>query len=224
MKRLSMTMLKTNETITFTIRRGTKPPVDVTLRWPTDEEWIRRNRATVSRVRLLADGSQESEPADADAQADADAALFRAICKAPDPASLHEDYALVSVQVLDTGAIQSCSRSGDHFEVTFAALGVWGVPTVRTLHVLREPTKRQQMSYGGVRGRNRIRGGVIETRADMAIAGTIYDALVITTDGIEGPVPIHHKFAILGAIMAAVEAEEAEQESNEDEDDEAQGF
>jgi len=190
----------------------------VVVNWPTDEQWITRARAGRSVMRTLGGGKTMSLPASEEALEKADLDLFRAILVEP-KGDVDEEFAMRLVEILDRGSIASIEPAGDLFVIGLKVLGAQGYPAVLTKHTLRAPTFREERKW-----RNRYsqlvshQGSKYEIRTNPELAGEMYDELTQKAEGYsEGSrVPIHHKVAVVGRLMAMVLSDEDQEVEDED--------
>lgn len=181
--------------VTFPTADG-KPKV-ASVRFPSDDEWVRRSKKRKVITRNLGRGSTQSETVGAE---EVDQEIYAAI-RLENSCDLD---AAECMQLLDR--VGSCEvidyqHEGSSVLVTMILPG-----DSEATHRLRIPTAKQVLDYK--RGLARVTSrpnGRDEIAIDITAAGKLWDALHVEHEGYEGPVPIVHK---VHAVRAAVEASE----------------
>jgi len=171
----------------------------VRLRFPTDEEWIERQRRRKVIVKQLGRGISETTIPNSE---DADAALLAKI-RVPEPDAPEEDPFEASrvIEQLGQAEVDDVAQMGDGFEVTLRVLG--GTVT----HSLRMPSAKDVFEYR--RGFARVLDlpyNRQELIINLAPAGTLYRRLVQAADGYAGEVPIIHQAVAAKAAIDALDA------------------
>jgi len=172
---------------------GVKP---VRVRFPTDEEWIDRQKKRKVIVKQLGRGVSETTIPDS---AEADAALLAKI-RVPEEAAPEVDAFEASriIEQLSQADVDDVIQVGDGFRVSLRVLG----GTVS--HVLRMPSAKDVFEYR--RGFARVLDlpyNRQELIINLAPAGALYKKLVESSEGYAGGVPIIHQAV---AVKAAIDA------------------
>jgi len=180
-------------TIKLNTPEGVKP---VRVRFPTDDEWIERQKRRKIIIKQLGRGVSETTIPDS---AEADAALLAKIRLAEEDAPEVDAFeASRIIEQLSQADVDDVVQMGDGFRVTMRVLG----GTVS--HVLRIPSAKDVFEYR--RGFARVLDlpyNRQELIINLAPAAALYKKLVESTDGYADDVPIVHQAA---AVKAAVDA------------------
>jgi hypothetical protein len=191
-------MFDANQTIAMNLRtpEGLKT---VRLRFPTDEEWIDRQKKRKVIVKQLGRGVSETTIPDS---AEADAALLVKIRvpeeNAPDVDAFEAGRIIEQLSQADVDEVE---QVGDAFRVTLRVLG----GTVS--HVLRMPSAKDVFEYRRTFARvldlpyNRQ-----ELIINLAPAGALFKKLLESSEGYSGDVPIIHQAVAVKAVIDALDA------------------
>jgi len=188
-------MFDANQPITMKLRTpaGTK---NVRVRFPTDEEWIERQKKRKVIVKQLGRGVSETTIPDS---AEADAALLAKIRLAEENAPEVDTFeASRIIEQLSQAEVDDVVQEGDSFRVTMRVLG----GTVS--HGLRMPSAKDVFEYRRSFARvldlpyNRQ-----ELIINLAPAATLFKKLLESSEGYAGEVPIIHQAV---AVKAAIDA------------------
>jgi hypothetical protein len=168
----------------------------VRVRFPTDEEWIDRQKKRKVIVKQLGRGVSETTIPDS---ADADAALLAKI-RLPEENAPEVDAFEASriMEQLSQADVDDVVQEGDAFRVTLRVLG----GTVS--HVLRMPSAKDVFEYR--RGFARVLDlpyNRQELIINLAPAATLFKKLLESSEGYSGEVPIIHQAV---AAKAAIDA------------------
>ena len=171
----------------------------VRVRFPTDEEWIERQRRRKVIVKQLGRGISETTIPNSE---DADAALLSKIRVAePDAPEVDPFEASRVIEQLGQAEVDDVVQVGDGFEVTLRVLG--GTVT----HSLRMPSAKDVFEYR--RGFARVLDLPYhrqELIINLAPAGALYKRLVQGAGGYAGEVPIIHQAVAVKAAIDALDA------------------
>jgi hypothetical protein len=171
----------------------------VRVRFPTDEEWIERQRRRKVIVKQLGRGISETTIPNSE---DADAALLSKIRVAePDALEVDPFEASRIIEQLGQTEVDDVVQVGDGFEVTLRVLG--GTVT----HSLRMPSAKDVFEYR--RGFARVLDlpyNRQELIINLAPAGALYKRLVQGAEGYSGEVPIIHQAVAVKAAIDALDA------------------
>ena len=173
----------------------------VRVRFPSDDEWIGRQRRRKVLVKQLGRGVSETTVANGE---DVDAALVANIRAGEDP-QIDAFEAMKVVEQLSLAEVDDVVPDGDTFKVT---LRVLGGPTV---HLLKMPSAKDVFEYR--RGFARLLDmpfGRQEVTINIASAAALYKKLVTTMEGYVGEAPIIHQAVALKAAIDAMDAAFAE--------------
>jgi hypothetical protein len=168
----------------------------VRVRFPTDEEWIDRQKKRKVIVKQLGRGVSETTIPDS---AEADAALFAKI-RVPEENAPEVDAFEASriIEQLGQADIDDVEQVGDAFRVTLRVLG----GTVA--HIFKMPSAKDVFEYR--RGFARVLDlpyNRQELIINLAPAATLFKKLLESSEGYSGEVPIIHQAV---AVKAAIDA------------------
>ena len=188
-------MFDAKQPITLHLRTpdGVKP---VRVRFPTDEEWIDRQKKRKVIVKQLGRGVSETTIPDS---AEADAALFGKI-RVPEENAPEVDAFEASriIEQLSQADVDDVVQVGDGFRVTLRVLG----GTVA--HVLKMPSAKDVFEYR--RGFARVLDlpyNRQELIINLAPAAALFKKLLESSEGYADHVPIIHQAV---AVKAAIDA------------------
>ena len=169
----------------------------VKVRFPTDEEWIERQRRRKIIIKHLGRGTSETTiPNDEEV----DAALFAKI-RLDDGDELDVYEASRIIEQLSQAEVDDVVAEGAAFRVLLR------VPGGTTVHVLRMPSAKDVIEYRRNFARildlpfNRQ-----ELTVNLAAAAELYRKLCQSTEGYAGTVPIIHQAVAVKAAIDALEA------------------
>ncbi len=167
----------------------------VRVRFPTDEEWIDRQKKRKVIVKQLGRGVSETTIPDS---AEADAALFAKI-RGPEENAPEVDAFEASriIEQLSQADVDDVVQEGDAFRVMLRVLG----GTVS--HVLRMPSAKDVFEYR--RGFARVLDlpyNRQELIINLAPAAALFQKLLESSEGYAGDVPIIHQAV---AVKAAID-------------------
>ena len=188
-------MFDAKQPITIHLRtpEGVKP---VRVRFPTDEEWIDRQKKRKVIVKQLGRGVSETTIPDS---AEADAALLAKI-RLPEE-NAHEVDAFEASRIIEQLSqtdVDDVVQQGDAFRVTLRVLG----GTVN--HTLRMPSAKDAFEYR--RGFARVLDlpyNRQELIINLAPAAALFKKLLESSEGYAGEAPIIHQAV---AVKAAIDA------------------
>jgi len=203
-------MLNTREPFVLNLtKRGGGETRRIVARWPSDEEWIKRQSARTAPIKMLQAGTLEMANEDMDQADRVDMELFRKIHV---DGEYTEDDALYFVDLLSSGAVVRDEEGVEDFTVELAIFGVKGIPALRTRHVMQEPSYRLQRRWRATNSTTRVKGHRYQTIVDLRLSAELYGALVQSCEGYDGQVPILHKHAVVQEVfrrLAALESADA---------------
>ena len=166
----------------------------VRVRFPSDDEWIERQRRRKVVIKQLGRGVSETIVGNGE---EVDAALVAKIRSDPAP-EIDAFEAVKVVEQLSTAEVDDVVAEGDSFRVTTRVLGG------STTHVLNMPSAKDVFDYR--RGFARVLDlpfGKQELTINISPAGVLYKKLVTSSWGYAGDVPIIHQAV---AVKAAIDA------------------
>ncbi len=171
----------------------------VRVRFPTDEEWIDRQRRRKVIVKQLGRGVSETTIPDS---ADADAALLAKI-RLPEENAPDVDPFEASriIEQLSQADVDDVVQEGDAFRVTLRVLG--GTVT----HLLKMPSAKDVFEYR--RGFARVLDlpyNRQELIINLAPAGALFKRLAQTAEGYAGEIPVIHQAVAVKAAIDALDA------------------
>jgi hypothetical protein len=173
----------------------------VRVRFPSDDEWIGRQRRRKVLVKQLGRGVSETTVANSE---DVDAALLASIRDGAEP-ELDPFEAMKLVEQLSLAEVDDVVPAGDSFRVTLRVLGA------TTVHLINMPSAKDVFEYR--RGFARLLDlpfGRQEVSINIASAAALYKKLVSATEGYVGDVPIIHQAVAVKAAIDAMDAAVAE--------------
>ena len=171
----------------------------VRVRFPSDDEWIERQKKRKVIVKQLGRGVSETTIPDS---AEADAALLAKI-RVPEENAPEVDVFEASriIEQLSQADVDDVVQEGDGFRVTMRVLG--GTVT----NLLKMPSAKDVFEYR--RGFARVLDlpyNRQELIINLAPAAALYDKLVRVTDGYTGEPPIIHQAVAVKAAIDALDA------------------
>ncbi len=187
-------MFDANQTITMNLRApgGVKT---IRVRFPTDEDWIERQRRRKVIIKQLGRGVSETMIGNSE---DADAALLDKIRVDADGPDVDPFEASRIIEQLSQADVDDVQQEGEVFRVTLRVLGgtVLRMPSAKDVfeyrrsfaRVLDLPYNRQELTI------------------NLGAAGTLYKKLAAGTEGYLGEVPIIHQAVAVKAAIDALDA------------------
>ena len=171
----------------------------IRVRFPTDEEWIDRQRKRKVIVKQLGRGVSETTIPDAQ---DVDGALLAKIRVGEDEGPVIDPFeASRVIEQLSQAEVDDVASMGDGFRVTLRVLG--GTVT----HELRMPSAKDVFEYR--RGFARVLDlpyNRQELVINLAPAATLFKKLIQSSEGYAGDVPIIHQAVAVKAAIDALDA------------------
>jgi hypothetical protein len=170
----------------------------ISVRFPTDEEWIERQNARKVIIKQLSRGISETIVPEAE---EVDAGL---LAKLRDGQVEPEVDAFEASQIIDQMAqadIDDISQQDGGYRITMR------VPGAITTHNLRMPSAKEIIQYR--RAFSRILDlhyGKQQMLINLRAAADLYQKICPTTEGYAGAVPIVHKTVVVRAAIAELEA------------------
>ena len=171
----------------------------IRVRFPTDEEWIERQRKRKVIVKQLGRGVSETTIPDSQ---DVDGALLAKIRVGEDEGPGVDPFeASRVIEQLSQAEVDDVASIGDGFRVTLRVLG----GTVS--HELRMPSAKDVFEYR--RGFARVLDlpyNRQELLINLAPAATLFKKLIQSSEGYVGDVPIIHQAVAVKAAIDALDA------------------
>jgi len=168
----------------------------IRVRFPSDEDWIERQRRRKVLIKQLGRGVSETIISGGE---DADAALLAKVREGEGEVDPFEANRIV--EQLSQAEVDDVVQTGDSFRVTLRVLG--GVVT----HLLKMPSAKDVFEYR--RGFARVLDlpyNRQELTINLAAAGALYKKLVTATEGYVGGSPIIHQAVAVKAAIDALDA------------------
>jgi hypothetical protein len=171
----------------------------VTLKFPTDEQWIERSRRRKIRQRNLGNGKVQSITMPPD---HLDLELIDSLKEDKDAQiDVHEAKRLLerlSTVTMD----EEPTREGSLIRIPMRAHGI------NTVHFLRVPTERDRYEFIEFSGVPTVSRGSIDTYGfNLGAAKPIYAKLCEKSIGYAGAVPISHMLAAINAAFDFIDRE-----------------
>ena len=169
----------------------------IRLRFPTDEEWIERQKRRKVLIKQLGRGVSETIVSGGE---DADAALLAKIREEDGP-EVDAFEACRVIEQLSQADVDDVVQEGDRFRVTLRVL--YGTVT----HEIRMPSAKDVFDYRRSFARvldlpyNRQ-----ELTINLGAAGALYKKLAESTEGYAGDVPVIHQAVAVKATIDALDA------------------
>jgi hypothetical protein len=171
----------------------------IRVRFPSDKEWIERQRKRKVIVKQLGRGVSETTVPNFE---DADAALLAKIRLPEDNATEVDAFeASRVIEQLSQAEVDDVVQVGDAFRVTLRVLGG------AVAHVLKMPSAKDVFQYR--RGFARVLDlpyNRQELIINLAPAGDLYQRLSQGAEGYSGDVPIVHQAVAVKAAIDALDA------------------
>ena len=176
------------------------------VRFPTDEEWCAWARAQRTVRRFLGRGKSQTEDVDLPK---INAELFAKIRVDKDGVPFDEAEAGIVIARIDRTTVIDVQREGNNYRIEMKVAGA------RVTHVLRMPTAKEMQEHD--RASTSLLSGrrSVEMRAFLEPGGALYDKVHISHQGYEGDVPIVHKTAAVGEVIAQMGIEGDEDDDPE---------
>jgi hypothetical protein len=190
-------MFDANTTITIGLRT-TSGKADITVRWPTDEEWSAHRKRRKLIQRQLGRGQTETELE----SGDADARLYEAIkLNGAPPLSTGEASRIVeSISQCDVTDVRLNADDADVEILTVMGTVKHSVriPSMDQIKTLQRSTKFLTLPY------NRQ-----EIRSNLESSAGLWDQCGGSGEGYAGAVPNLHKDVAIRAVISAIDLEAA---------------
>lgn len=171
------------------------------VRYPTDEEWSKLTRDSVTVRRSLGRDASRQDPR----KLDGDMELFEKIRVDKDGPSFDEAEAALVLLRLNRTDITEVRQLGNIYRMKMTVLG-----GVETLHVIKMPTQQQTRDFNNSAMHTTSRRNLSETRTALEPGAQMYDKLIQTVEGYaEGgssKIPINHKDTIATELANQVVA------------------
>jgi hypothetical protein len=168
----------------------------IRVRFPSDDDWIERQRRRKVIIKQLGRGVSETIISGGE---DADAALLAKIREGDGEVDPFEANRIV--EQLSQAEVDDVVQTGDSFRVTLRVLG--GAVT----HLLRMPSAKDVFEYR--RGFARVLDlpyNRQELTINLGAAGALYKKLITATEGYAGEAPIIHQAVAVKAAIDALDA------------------
>lgn len=177
-----------------------------TVRFPTDAEISRRSASIKTVFKRY---GQTGRTTDVTGVEQADDALFAAIKESGD--ELDEYEASSFIGKLLVADVDEPEREGQNYLIPLRVLG-----GIQTTHKLRIPTEKELRKHNDAAIAMIQRRHGQELKSAPEAYGSFYDKLNQGFTGYQGEVPLCHKMAAIGELLAAVQAESEDDPANFD--------
>jgi len=170
----------------------------VRVKFPSDEQWIERQRRRKVIVKNLGRGVSETTVAGGE---EVDAALVAKIrVEEENPVEVDAFEAARIIEQLSTALVDDVTPAGGSFRVSTRVLGG------TTTHLLKMPSAKDVAEYrrGFLRAVD-LPYGRQEITVNFAAAGALYKTLCEAAEGYVGAVPIIHQAVAVKAAIDALE-------------------
>jgi len=168
----------------------------IRVRFPSDEDWIERQRRRKVIIKQLGRGVSETIISGGE---DADASLLAKIREGDGEVDPFEANRIV--EQLSQAEVDDVVQTGDSFRVSLRVLG--GTVT----HLLKIPSAKDVFEYR--RGFARVLDlpyNRQELTINLGAAGALYKKLITATEGYAGEAPIIHQAVAVKAAIDALDA------------------
>ncbi len=178
----------------------------ISIRFPSDDEWIERQRKRKIVTKDLGGGKTETTVSNSE---EIDADLLSKVRL--DDGAIENDGCEAGF-IFDS--LQSAEVIGDipfesgQFKVTLRVFG-----DIETTHVLRMPTPKEEMNYYKHKSSSFDLGSITQSIINLAFCADLYKALSVSNTGYVGTVPVVHQGFMVQVIMRATRKELGENDS-----------
>ena len=173
----------------------------VRVRFPSDDEWIERQRRRKAIIKQLGRGMSETTVANGE---DVDAAMVAKI-RSDETPEIDPFEAMKVIEQLAQADVDDVVSEGDSFRITLRVLGA------TTIHLLKMPSQKDVVDHRRAFARVLdLPYGRQELRINIAPVAALYKKLVVSSEGYVGEVPIVHQAVAVKAAIDALDAEFAE--------------
>jgi len=170
----------------------------VRLRFPTDEEWIERQRRRKIIIKQLGRGMSETIVPDSE---EADAELVARLRRDDDGPEIDGFEATRILEELSRAEVDDVVAEGGDFRVTLR------VPGAMTAHTLRMPTAKEIIQYRRAFARIvDLPFNKQQLSINLEAAADLYKKLCKETAGYSGAVPVIHQAVAVKAAIDALES------------------
>lgn len=168
----------------------------ITVRWPTDEEWATHRKRSKLLMRQMGRSNSEMET---DTSA-ADAKLYEAIkLNGAVPLSIGESTAVI--KIIAECEVRGVTLGADDAEVQLQIL------TGRVKHTVRIPTMDEVRKLQRTTKYINMQYGAQQVQTNMDAAAALWDACSGRAEGYVGAVPNLHKDKVIRAVIEEIENE-----------------
>lgn len=189
-------MFDTTSTITLNLRIASIGRTDVTVRWPSDEEWAAHRKRTRMLMRQLGRGASEMET---DTTA-ADSKLYEVI-KLNGAPPLSEGEATTVIKAIGKCDVTKVDLGADAAEVEMQIL------TGRVKHMVRIPTMDEVRKLQKATRYINLPHNAQQVQTNMEAAVALWDACHGKAEGYAGAVPGLHKDKAIREVIEEIEHE-----------------
>lgn len=197
-------MFDPTNTITIGLRVDGAGKTDITVRWPTDEEWHQRRVRSKLIMRQLGRGASEVET---DTGA-ADQKLYEAIkLNGAPPLSVGEASSIIgTIGKCNVARVELGAQEADvQLQIlTGTVKHTLRIPTMDEVRKLERTTRHLTQPYN-----------CQEVKTNMIAGAALWDACNGKAEGYAGPVPALHKDAVIRGVLQEIDREMAASEDEE---------
>ena len=165
----------------------------MTVRFPSDDEWIERQSKRQIITRSLGDRSSETTVSDTE---EIDGELLKRIRLGDDGIEVDNYEASSVFDRLQRAEVVEVIRDPGQFKISLRVLG-----GILTYHALRMPTAREEFKYRKSITQSIDAGSRNKTTINLAAAADTYKTLLVTNACYSCPVPIVHQAVIVPKVM-----------------------
>lgn len=189
-------MFDTTSTITLGLRIASLGKTDITVRWPTDEEWASHRKRSRMLMRQLGRGASEMETE----TGTADLKLYEVI-KLNGAPPLSEGEATTIIKAIGKCEVTKATLGADEAEVELQIL------TGRVKHVVRIPTMDEVRKLQKSTRYINLQYNNQQVQTNLEAAAALWDACHGKAEGYAGPVPGLHKDIAIRQVISEIEHE-----------------
>jgi hypothetical protein len=189
-------MFDINTTITFPPLRTASGLVNITVRWPTDEEWSAHRKRRRILQRQLGRGASITDVE----SADADSRLYEVIKQngAPPLSVAEASFVVTNISLCDVLGVELRAEDAEvQLETVMGAV----------THTVRIPTMDQVRKLQKATQLISLPNNLSQYRPSLEAAVALWEQCTGRVEGYTGPVPNVHKDVAIRAVVAAIEQE-----------------
>ncbi len=166
--------------------------VEVTVKFPTDDQWLEYHRGRRVIERDL--GRGKTEPA----VLGAEAAAERLFAQIKVDGDLDRSQADLLIRRLADARVASVEDEGGQYRVTVRFLNMTGV------HVLKMPSALQMKQAEAATRVVNEKYGAVEIMVNLKVFADLYGEMLVSAEGYSSSAPLLHKHAVVQAVLSEV--------------------